>query len=87
MPILELLFKLLEKLFQSLYPNTHRLQLCMKHFYDNDALKKDILPDRDGSTDKDIVISRNKFQLKKEAVPCIFPNLVSFVSKRNSRKP
>ena len=43
------------------------------------------MPGRDGNPD--IVIPRTKFQLRKGADPCIFPNLPSYLSKCSSSKP
>jgi len=57
---------------------TKHTVVCIKHFHDSDIIRNDLLPGKDGKPD--ILIPRNKPALRKDAVPCIFPNLPSYLS-------
>ena len=52
--------------------------VCIKHFQECDIIKFDILPGKNG--DSDVKIPRKKFAFRKDAFPCIFPNLCSYLS-------
>ena len=52
--------------------------VCIKHFQECDIIKYDILPGKNG--DPDLKIPQKKFALQKDAFPCIFPNLCSYLS-------
>ena len=52
--------------------------VCIKHFRESDVIKNDVLPGKHRKPDT--LISRKKFALQKDAVPCIFPNLPSYLS-------
>ena len=75
----------LRKISRQNLPVTKNTVVCIKHFNDQDVVKEDILPGRDGNPD--IVIPRTKFQPRKGAVSCIFSNVPSYLSKRSSSKP
>ena len=51
--------------------------VCKKHFRESDVIKNDVLPGKHGKPDT--LISRKKFALQKDAAPCIFPNLSSYL--------
>ena len=52
--------------------------VCIKHFRESDVIKNDVLPGKHGKPDS--LILRKKFACQKDAVPCIFPNLPSYLS-------
>ena len=55
--------------------------VCIKHFNECDIIRYDILPGKSG--EPDIKIPRKKLGLKKDAFPCIFPNLPTYLSSSN----
>ena len=52
--------------------------VCVKHFKEEDIIRNDIRPGKNG--DPDIVIPRKRIKLKADAVPLIFSNLPNYLS-------
>lgn len=59
--------------------NSVKKQLFVKnHFSDHEIILSDIIPGKDGQPD--IVISQERMKLKAGDVPCIFKDLLSYLS-------
>ena len=52
--------------------------VCVKHFKEEDIIRNDIQPGKNG--DPDIVIPCKRIKLKADAVPLIFSNLPNYLS-------
>ena len=52
--------------------------VCVKHFKEEDIVRNDILPGKNG--EPDIIIPRKRLKLKSDAVPSLFPNLPAYLS-------
>ncbi|GBM16308.1 hypothetical protein AVEN_194048-1 [Araneus ventricosus] len=70
----------LRKIPRKDFTPTARSVVCVKHFKNDDVIKGDILTLPDGCEE---VRARKRFKLKSKAIPCIFPNLLSYLSDLN----
>lgn len=61
-----------------------RTTVCILHFKDEEVIKEDILPQKDGTILK---IPRKRYKLVDNAIPSLFSNLPSYLSSPSSTNP